>query len=31
MSTVRKNDFETIEGGKIVRVRNRIEANKREK
>ena len=31
MSAVRRNDFEMIWGGKIIRVRNRIQAKKRER
>ena len=31
MSTIKKNDFETIEGGEIIRVRNRIQAKKGKK
>ena len=31
MSAVRRNDFEMIWGGKIIRVRNRIQAKKGKK
>ena len=31
MSTVKKNDFERIGEGNIIRVRNRIQAKKRER
>ena len=31
MSTIKKNDFERIEGRGIIRIKNRIQAKKRDK
>ena len=31
MSTVKKNDFERLGGGKLIRVRSRIQAKKEQK